>query len=194
VDVPARELRPVTNEKNARCAICSRASGRHRADHRVAILMGVLPNLFLRPIEPSVERMLNQCQQGAPARSGGRGPGPDPTRAAMMSSLNAVVPMACVTAAGIAAMVAEAFRDPGERMPIGGSAGRSARRRRSRTRCSGTRNAPASAWCGRQLRPVRHRISDRVGVLSLAISADHRARAAAARRVLRADALRDSPA
>jgi NADH-quinone oxidoreductase subunit N len=38
----------------------------------------------------------------------------------MMSSMNAVVPMACVTAAGIAAMVAEAFRDPGERMPIGG--------------------------------------------------------------------------
>ena len=29
----------------------------------VAILMGVLPNLFLRPIEPSVERMLNQIQQ-----------------------------------------------------------------------------------------------------------------------------------
>ncbi len=28
--------------------------------------------------------------------------------------------MACVTAAGIAAMVAEAFRDPGERMPIAG--------------------------------------------------------------------------
>jgi len=38
----------------------------------------------------------------------------------MMSSFNAIVPMACVTAAGIAAMVAEAFRDPGERMPIGG--------------------------------------------------------------------------
>src|SRR5712671_6218448 len=38
----------------------------------------------------------------------------------MMSSLNAIVPMACVTAAGIAAMVAEAFRDPGERMPIAG--------------------------------------------------------------------------
>src|SRR5262249_32481899 len=32
---------------------------------------------------------------------------------------NAVVPMACVTAAALAAMVAEAFRAPGERMPIG---------------------------------------------------------------------------
>src|SRR5437764_9608237 len=38
----------------------------------------------------------------------------------MMQSLNAIVPMACVTAAGIAAMVAESFRDPGERMPIAG--------------------------------------------------------------------------
>ena len=37
-----------------------------------------------------------------------------------MQSFNAIVPMACVTAAGVAAMVAEAFRDPGERMPIGG--------------------------------------------------------------------------
>src|SRR5438128_5492270 len=38
----------------------------------------------------------------------------------MTPSLNAIVPMACVTAAGIAAMVAEAFRSPGERMPIAG--------------------------------------------------------------------------
>ena len=33
-------------------------------------------------------------------------------------SLSAIVPMSCVAAAAIAAMVAEAFRDPGERMPI----------------------------------------------------------------------------
>jgi len=37
----------------------------------------------------------------------------------MFSSFNAIVPMACVAAAGIAAMTAEAFRAPGERMPIG---------------------------------------------------------------------------
>ncbi len=37
----------------------------------------------------------------------------------MSSSLNAIVPMACVTAAAIAAMTAEAFRARGERMPIG---------------------------------------------------------------------------
>jgi NADH-quinone oxidoreductase subunit N len=38
----------------------------------------------------------------------------------MMSSMNAIVPMACVAAAGIASMTAEAFRTPGERMPIAG--------------------------------------------------------------------------
>lgn len=37
----------------------------------------------------------------------------------MFSSMNAIVPMACVVAAGIAAMLAEAFRAPRERMPIG---------------------------------------------------------------------------
>jgi NADH-quinone oxidoreductase subunit N len=36
----------------------------------------------------------------------------------MIASLNAIVPMACVVAAGIAAMIAEAFTAPGERMPI----------------------------------------------------------------------------
>jgi NADH-quinone oxidoreductase subunit N len=34
-------------------------------------------------------------------------------------ALNAIVPMSCVTAAALAAMVAEAFRAPGEQMPIG---------------------------------------------------------------------------
>jgi len=34
----------------------------------LAILMGVLPNLFLRPIEPSVERMLNHYHQDAAER------------------------------------------------------------------------------------------------------------------------------
>ena len=35
-----------------------------------------------------------------------------------MIALSAIVPILCVTAAGIAAMVAEAFRSPGEKMPI----------------------------------------------------------------------------
>ena len=35
----------------------------------LAILMGVLPNLFLRPIEPAVRRMLSHIEQGsAPLR------------------------------------------------------------------------------------------------------------------------------
>jgi len=38
----------------------------------------------------------------------------------MLSSITAIVPLLCVTAAGIAAMLAEAFREPGERMPIAG--------------------------------------------------------------------------
>jgi NADH-quinone oxidoreductase subunit N len=36
-----------------------------------------------------------------------------------MNALNAIIPMACVIAAAIAAMTAEAFRSPGEQMPIG---------------------------------------------------------------------------
>src|SRR5215467_7238079 len=36
----------------------------------------------------------------------------------MIPSFNAVVPMACVVAAGLAAMIAEAFNPPNERMPI----------------------------------------------------------------------------
>ena len=34
----------------------------------LVVLMGIVPNLFLRPIEGSVERMLNQVRQGAPVR------------------------------------------------------------------------------------------------------------------------------
>src|SRR3974390_1940435 len=36
-----------------------------------------------------------------------------------LSSYSALVPMLCVAAAGIASMMAEALRAPGERMPIG---------------------------------------------------------------------------
>jgi len=36
------------------------------------------------------------------------------------SSFAAIIPILCVTAAGVAAMLAEAFRQPGERMPISG--------------------------------------------------------------------------
>jgi NADH-quinone oxidoreductase subunit M len=60
---------PVTNEKNARLAdLRPREWAIVVPIIAVAILMGVLPNLFLRPIEPSVERMLNHFHQSVPAR------------------------------------------------------------------------------------------------------------------------------
>jgi len=61
---------PVTNEKNSRLVdLRTREWFVIVPIIAMAILMGVLPNIFLKPIEPSVQRMLNQVQQGAtPAR------------------------------------------------------------------------------------------------------------------------------
>jgi NADH-quinone oxidoreductase subunit M len=60
---------PVTNEKNANLPdLRPREWAVIVPIIAVAILMGVLPNLFLRPIEPSVERMLNHYRQGVPSR------------------------------------------------------------------------------------------------------------------------------
>src|SRR4029077_7301485 len=65
----------VTNEKNARLvALRPREWLVIVPLIAVAILMGVFPNIFLNPMAPSVERMLNQVQQGAaPARIEPRG-------------------------------------------------------------------------------------------------------------------------
>jgi hypothetical protein len=78
----------------------------------LTVVMGMWPNLFLAPIAPSVERVLNQVRDGAHIESGPasmryprRAERPDD-----VGSFSAIVPMACVTAAAIAAMVAEAFR------------------------------------------------------------------------------------
>ena len=70
VDVPARELRPGDTRRMPACAT-SRPREWAVLVPIVAmtVLMGVLPNLFLRPIEPSVERMLSQVRQGAGCRS-----------------------------------------------------------------------------------------------------------------------------
>jgi len=55
----------VTNEKNAGLAdLRPREWAALVPIVVVAILMGVLPNLFLRPIEPSVERMLSEYRRG----------------------------------------------------------------------------------------------------------------------------------
>src|SRR4051794_3518139 len=60
---------PVTNEKNAALPdLQTREWAVIVPIIAVAILMGVLPNLFLRPIEPSVERMLNQVHRGGSTR------------------------------------------------------------------------------------------------------------------------------
>ena len=67
---------PVTNEKNAHLPdLQPREWAVIVPIIAVAILMGVLPNLFLRPIEPSVERMLNQVHRSAHTRQVGA-PGP----------------------------------------------------------------------------------------------------------------------
>jgi NADH-quinone oxidoreductase subunit M len=61
---------PVTNEKNKGLRDLSPREWAILVPIiAVAVLMGVLPNLFLRPIEPSVNRMLNQVHTVAPVRA-----------------------------------------------------------------------------------------------------------------------------
>src|SRR5262249_35206373 len=127
LDVPARQLR-TRDEREERAAGRPPAAGvvRDRAGDRRRGADGRVPE----PV-PAADRAgggadaradaarLGPARPGANSRS--RAPGPPSVpglerRAAsleMMSGFNAVVPMSCVTAAAIAAMVAEAFREPG---------------------------------------------------------------------------------
>jgi NADH-quinone oxidoreductase subunit M len=60
---------PVTNEKNATLPdLQPREWAVIVPIIALTILMGVVPNLFLRPIGPSVERTLTRIHQGAPTR------------------------------------------------------------------------------------------------------------------------------
>jgi NADH-quinone oxidoreductase subunit M len=60
---------PVTNEKNASLPdLQPREWAVIVPIVAMTVLMGVLPNLFLRPIGPSVERTLTRIHQGSPAR------------------------------------------------------------------------------------------------------------------------------
>ena len=60
---------PVTNEKNAGLMdLTPREWAVLVPIVAATVAMGVLPNLFLRPIEPSVTRMVGQVQAQAPAR------------------------------------------------------------------------------------------------------------------------------
>jgi NADH-quinone oxidoreductase subunit M len=55
---------PVENEKNVRLPdLLPREWAVVAPIIAAAILMGVLPNLFLKPIEPAVDRLVNQVQQ-----------------------------------------------------------------------------------------------------------------------------------
>jgi NADH-quinone oxidoreductase subunit M len=62
---------PVANEKNASLPdLQPREWAVIVPILALTMLMGVLPNLFLKPIEPSVQRLVNQVRQGqsAPVR------------------------------------------------------------------------------------------------------------------------------
>src|SRR5689334_7101579 len=111
LDVPAGELRPV-DEREERAPRRSPAARvvRDRADYRDGDSDGRVAE-HLSQADGAVDPA--DAESGA-ARCGSLAAGGQ----AMIASLNAIVPMACVAAAGIAAMIAEAFTAPGERMPI----------------------------------------------------------------------------
>jgi NADH-quinone oxidoreductase subunit M len=70
---------PITNEKNAALPdLRPREWALLVPIIVLSVLMGVLPNLFLRPMAPSIERLLDLVRTEAPAeiRAGTPGPGP----------------------------------------------------------------------------------------------------------------------
>jgi NADH-quinone oxidoreductase subunit M len=73
---------PVTHEENAGLPDLSRRELAILVPVvALAILMGVVPNLFLRPMQPSIERMLGQAREGAPVQIRAEAPGgPHPSR------------------------------------------------------------------------------------------------------------------
>jgi NADH-quinone oxidoreductase subunit M len=60
---------PVSNEKNERLRDLSPREWTVLVPIiAMTVVMGVFPNMFLRPMEASVDRMLNQVSRGAPVR------------------------------------------------------------------------------------------------------------------------------
>ena len=60
---------PVSNEKNERLRDLSPREWTVLVPIVVmTVVMGVFPNLFLRPMEASIDRMLNQVSRGAPVQ------------------------------------------------------------------------------------------------------------------------------
>ena len=145
---------PITNEKNRNLPdLSSREWALLGPTVALAIFMGVAPGIFLKPMEPAVNKLIDRVGaasrrafgstiaaqpvtrdwHGAAAsreqRSGCgelRTPNLAPRtshyelRTQQMSDFTAIIPIVIVVLSGCAAMIAEAFRQRGERMPIAG--------------------------------------------------------------------------
>ena len=140
---------PVTNEKNRTLPDLSpREWALVVPTIAMAILMGIVPGIFLRPMEPAVNKLIERVTASQPARvrlDNPRSVNPEPRtrndepraasrellpapprtanrepRTETMSDYTAIIPIVIVVLSGCAAMLAEAFRQPGERMPIAG--------------------------------------------------------------------------
>jgi NADH-quinone oxidoreductase subunit M len=67
---------PVTNDKNAALPdLRPREWAQLVPIIVLAVLMGVLPNLFLRPMAPSIDRLVQRVRQSVPARADASAPG-----------------------------------------------------------------------------------------------------------------------
>ena len=107
----------------------------------LAIVMGVVPNFFLAPMAPSVDRLVQRlhAQRPAYASATARQACARSRRARdhaetgtglrvldfgagspMMTDLQAIMPILIVTLTAIVTMVAESFQPKGERVPLGG--------------------------------------------------------------------------
>ena len=134
----------VTNAHNAHLPDLSRREWWMLAPTVVmVIVMGLVPTLFLRPMEPSVDRLVERVRRAqalTAQRTSARRSLSQPARSSDLKTVTsagalsdyeglslfdpyiAIVPALCVTLGGLAAMMAEAFREPDERVPIGGLA------------------------------------------------------------------------
>ena len=120
----------------------------------MTVLMGVLPNLFLRPIEPSVERMVNQVAPGRQLRIRRSAPllsvsgaEPSASRRDRPSPLPSLPEATAMNLAPFIAIVPDVLRDRSRASPRWSP-------RRSASRASGCRSArsASSAWRARRSR------------------------------------------
>jgi NADH-quinone oxidoreductase subunit M len=101
---------PVTSEKNAALAdLGPREWAILVPIVALTVLMGVAPNLFLRPIEPAVQRIVDRVREAAPSRILAESPRPVPPAIP-------AVRLAPSTGADKAVSAAVVGREPGERI------------------------------------------------------------------------------